>query len=32
MTQEHFTAKAHRVAGEFILSMAKTEFAMDEFL
>ncbi|WP_109388974.1 hypothetical protein [Salibaculum griseiflavum] len=32
MAQEDFTAKAHRVVGEFILSMAKTEFAMDKFL
>ena len=32
MQQADFEAEAHRVVGEFILSMAKTEFAMDEFL
>jgi hypothetical protein len=32
MSNEGFQAKAHRVVGEFILSMAKTEFAMDEFI
>ena len=32
LSNEDFQAKAHRVVGEFILSMGKTEFAMDEFL
>ena len=32
MQQADFEAEAHRVVGELILSMAKTEFAMDEFL
>ena len=32
MLQEGFEAEAHRVVGEFMVSMAQTEFAMDEFL
>ena len=31
LSNEDFQAKAHRVVGEFILAMGKTEFAMDEF-
>lgn len=32
MQQADFEAEAHRVVGEFMVSMAQTEFAMDEFL